>query len=295
VAFTFSNHRTPASLWEYRFDAGTCEQLTPSFAPESREDFIKPHFVRYPSADELQVPALVYPSRTAGAEAGAVVIIHGGPTWAYTDFWNVAPQHFAQLGYTVIAPNYRGSTGYGRAYQNLNRYDLGRGDVLDCVAGADWLVAEGFASRDRLGVTGSSQGGYMTMMCLCKYPDYWAAGSSLIGYFNWFTEFATEREDLRYWDLQNMGDPTTSEGQARFRDRSPIFFLDDIRAPVQLIAGRTDPRCPVQETEQVYDLLSMRGVPAEMTIYEDEGHGFNKVENKVDAYRRRAEFFARHM
>lgn len=295
VVFTFSNHRTPTSLWEYQFEARACRRLTADFAPDLRDAFIHPHFVRYASADGVEVPALLYPARASGPQAGAIVLIHGGPTWAYTNFWNVAPQHFAQLGYTVIAPNYRGSTGYGRAFQNLNRYDLGRGDVLDCVAGAQWLIDHGLAARARIGVTGASQGGYMTMMCLCKHPGYWAAGSSLIGYFNWFTEFATEREDLRYWDLQNMGDPATPEGEARFRDRSPIFFLDNIRAPVQLIAGRTDPRCPVQETEQVFDLLSARGLPVEATIYEDEGHGFSKVENKVDAYRKRAEFFERHL
>jgi dipeptidyl aminopeptidase/acylaminoacyl peptidase len=295
IVFVFGNHRTPTSLWEYKFETRACARLTPEFAPEWRDAFIHPHFVRYPSADGVEVPALLYPARDAGPDGAAIVLLHGGPTWAYTNFWNVAPQHFAQLGYTVIAPNYRGSTGYGRAYQNLNRYDIGRGDVLDCVAGAEWLIDRRLASRARLGVTGASQGGYMTMMCLSKHPGYWAAGSSLIGYFNWFTEFATEREDLRYWDLQNMGDPATPDGEARFRDRSPIFFLDNVKAPVQLIAGRTDPRCPVQETEQVFDLLSARGVPVEITIYEDEGHGFSKVENKVDAYRKRAEFFVRHL
>lgn len=295
VVFEFSNHRTPNSLWEYRLDTRACEQITPPLEGAQDHSFIAPYYVRYPSADGLSVPAIVYPSAQAGRDAGAILLIHGGPTWAYHNFWHPAAQHFAQMGYTVIGPNYRGSTGYGRAYQNANRYDIGRGDVLDCIAGVDWLLREGMASRDKIGVTGASQGGYMTMMCLAKYPDYWAAGSSLIGFFNYFTEFETEREDLRYWDVQNMGDPAKPEDAARYRDRSPIFFIDRVRAPVQLIAGRTDPRCPVAETEQVYDALRARGVPVEMVIYEDEGHGFSKVENRIDAYRRRAAFFARHL
>ncbi len=295
VVFEFSNHRTPNSLWEYRLDTRTCEQITPRVAEVQDAPFIAPYYVRYPSADGLTVPAIVYPSRQAGREAGAILLIHGGPTWAFHNFWHPAAQHFAQMGYTVIGPNYRGSTGYGRAYQNANRYDIGRGDVLDCIAGVEWLLREGMASRHRLGVTGASQGGYMTMMCLAKHPDYWAAGSSLIGFFNYLTEFQTERDDLRYWDLQNMGDPSKPEDAERYRDRSPIFFLDRVAAPVQLIAGRTDPRCPVAETEQVYHALRSRGLAVEMIIYEDEGHGFGKVENRVDAYRRRAEFFARHI
>lgn len=302
VVFDFSNHRTPNSLWEYRFEARSCERLTPVNFPSASRDlgsveisFIAPHTVRYESAEGLTVPAIVYPSHVAGQGAGAILLIHGGPTWAFHNFWNPAAQHFVQLGYTVIGPNYRGSTGYGRAYQNLNRYDIGRGDVLDCVAGVDWLLREGLASRDKLGVTGSSQGGYMTMMCLTKYPEYWAAGSSLIGFFNYFTEFETEREDLRYWDVQNMGDPSKPEDAARYRDRSPIFFINSVRAPVQLIAGRQDPRCPAAETEQVYAALRERNVPVDLLIYEDEGHGFSKVENRIDAYRRRAAFFAQHL
>jgi len=295
VVFEFSNHRTPNSLWEYRFDTRSCEQITPVQEEIRDQPFIAPYYVRYESADGLTVPAIVYPSRQAGRDAGAILLIHGGPTWAYHNFWHPAAQHFAQMGYTVIGPNYRGSTGYGRAYQNANRYDIGRGDVLDCIAGVEWLLREGMASRDKLGVTGASQGGYMTMMCLAKHPDYWAAGSSLIGFFNYLTEFQTERDDLRYWDLQNMGDPSNPEDAERYRDRSPIFFIDHVAAPVQLIAGRTDPRCPAAETKQVHDALRARSIPVEMVIYEDEGHGFSKVENRIDAYRRRAAFFARHI
>jgi dipeptidyl aminopeptidase/acylaminoacyl peptidase len=295
IVFTFSNHRTPNSLWEYRFDTRRCEQLTPALAGVDRDGFIAPYFVRYAGDDGVTVPAIVYVSRTAGRDTSAILLIHGGPTWAYTNFWNPAAQHFAQMGYTVIGPNYRGSTGYGRVYQNLNRYDVGRGDMLDCIAGVEWLLREGMASRAKLGVTGASQGGYMTMMCLAKHPDYWTAGSSVVGFFNYLTEFETEREDLRYWDLQNMGDPSKPEDAERYRDRSPIFFIDAIQAPVQLIAGRRDPRCPASETEQVHKALISRGIPVEMTIYEDEGHGFGKIENRIDAYRRRAEFFSRHL
>ncbi|BCX05529.1 MAG: acylaminoacyl-peptidase [Candidatus Roseilinea sp.] len=295
VVFEFSNHRTPNSLWEYHLDTRVCEQITPPLEVAHDAPFIAPYYVRYESADGLTVPAIVYPSRQAGRDGGAILLIHGGPTWAYHNFWHPAAQHFAQMGYTVIGPNYRGSTGYGRAYQNANRYDIGRGDVLDCIAGVEWLLREGMAGRGRIGVTGASQGGYMTMMCLAKHPDYWAAGSSLIGFFNYFTEFESEREDLRYWDLQNMGDPAKPEDAERYRDRSPIFFIDRVTAPVQLIAGRTDPRCPAAETEQVHRALRARGVPVEMILYENEGHGFSKVENRIDAYRRRAEFFAQHL
>lgn len=295
VLFIFSNHRTPGALFEFAFASGTTKNWTPAPLEIETFDFVTPFVTRYESEHGLQVPAIVYPSRSAGPTAPAVLIIHGGPTWAYHNFWHPMTQLLAAIGCTVIGPNYRGSTGYGRAYQNANRYDLGRGDVLDCIAGVDWLIDQKLAGRDRIGVTGASQGGYMTMMCLAKHPGRWRAGSSLIGYFNYFTEFATEREDLQYWDLQNMGDPATPEGEARFRERSPIFFIDNVTAPVQLLAGRNDPRCPAAETEDVHRALTQRGIPVDIKIYEDEGHGFVKVDNFVDAAARRVAFFDRHL
>jgi dipeptidyl aminopeptidase/acylaminoacyl peptidase len=256
---------------------------------------IQPHVVRYASTDVpgLQIPALVYPARNASANTPGIILIHGGPTWAWANFWAPAAQCFAQLGYSVLCPNYRGSTGYGRAFQLANRYDIGRGDVLDCVAGADYLIEHKLANPAKMAVTGTSQGGYMTMMCLTKHPNYWAAGSAMVGFFNYFTEFATEREDLRYWDTQNMGDPANPKDSERYKDRSPIFFIDQVRAPVQLFAGRQDPRCPAAETEQVYEALRKRNIDVELRIYEDEGHEFSRVENRIDAYQRRNQFFRR--
>ncbi len=295
VVFHFSNHALPPSLWEYNIDSRTMIQITPVSDGIDPDQCIQPYVVRYAAKDDpaLQIPALVYPARDASQNTPGIVLIHGGPTWAWANFWAPAAQHFAQLGYSVLCPNYRGSTGYGRAFQIANRYDIGRGDVLDCIAGADYLIAQGLAQCDKLGVTGTSQGGYMTMMCLSKHPEYWAAGSAIVGFFNYFTEYATEREDLRYWDLQNMGDPTNSKDAERYKERSPIFFIDQVRAPVQLFAGRQDPRCPAAETEQVYEALLKRNIDVELRIYENEGHGFSHVENRIDAYLRRSQFFDR--
>ncbi len=295
LIFHFSSHAVPPSLWEYDIDTRALNQLTPIAEQIDVAACIQPYVVRYAAKDDsgLTIPALVYPARNPSPKTPGIVLIHGGPTWAWANFWAPAAQCFAQLGYSVLCPNYRGSTGYGRTFQIANRYDIGRGDVLDCVAGADYLLREGLAARDKLAVTGTSQGGYMTMMCLTKHPDYWAAGSSMVGFFNYFTEFATEREDLRYWDMQNMGDPNTPKDAERYRDRSPIFFIDRVRAPVQLFAGRQDPRCPAAETEQVHEELARRGIDVELRIYENEGHGFSYVENRVDAYERRNRFLAR--
>ena len=126
------------------------------------------------------------------------------------------------------------------------------------------------------------------MCALAKYPSLWAAGSAIVPFLNWFTEIANERDDLRYWDMQNMGDP--EKDKERLREASPIFFIDQIRVPVQMIAGAHDPRCPSSETLQAQNELRKRGKPADVVIYPDEGHGFLKMDNRVDAYKKNVHF-----
>jgi dipeptidyl aminopeptidase/acylaminoacyl peptidase len=131
------------------------------------------------------------------------------------------------------------------------------------------------------------------MTCTTKYPDKWAAGSALVPFVNWFTEHASEREDLQYWDNQNMGDPV--KDYDRWYANSPIFFIERITAPIQLIAGGNDVRCPKAEAEQVRDQLLALGRPVELHIYADEGHILRQLANRTDAYRKRAEFFDRYL
>jgi dipeptidyl aminopeptidase/acylaminoacyl peptidase len=169
---------------------------------------------------------------------------------------------------------------------------MGRDDLADIVAAADFLKNEPPVDPKRIAVTGISYGGYLTMCALTKYPDLWAAGAALFPFVNWFTEYANEREDLRYWDRENMGDP--SQDPERFREVSPIFFLDRVRAAVQLVAGGKDPRCPMSESLRARDALVKLSKPVEFVAYEDEGHGFRRTENWIDATKKTADFLERH-
>jgi dipeptidyl aminopeptidase/acylaminoacyl peptidase len=219
--------------------------------------------------------------------------VHGGPTWQFKNEWYVSLQALVNAGCVVLSPNYRGSIGYGRPFQEANRFDLGGGDMRDVIAGARWLVEQGYADPQRLAITGGSYGGYLTMTALTKHPQVFAAGSALVPYLNWFTEHENEREDLRYWDLENFGDPVKDAD--RYREYSPIYFMESIVAPVQMIAGANDTRCPASETEQAEAVLKDLGVPHEVIIYPDEGHGFRKIENRIDAYTRRMAFLKQHL
>jgi len=293
LLFVFDNPRRPPDLWLLHLPDGRLRQLTHSLPPDLQDaPFVMPEEVRYPSLDGQGVPALLYRPRAQGPSP-AVVYVHGGPTWLAQVTWDPLVQHMVSRGWVVLAPNYRGSTGYGREWQLANRFDLGGGDARDVVAGADYLVRESLADPARIAVTGTSYGGYLTMTVLTRYPDRWVAGSAVVPFLNWFTEYASEREDLHQWDRENFGDP--EKDRDRYYERSPFFFLDRIQAPVQLICGANDPRCPAQESVQARDALRALGKECDFVLYPDEGHSFLKTENVVDAKRRRVEFLARFL
>jgi dipeptidyl aminopeptidase/acylaminoacyl peptidase len=299
LLFVFDNPRHPDDLWQLSLADGALRQLTRSL-PQDLEGtaFAIPRTVRYPSLDGIEVPALLYMPRGAQDEAAnqpkglppAVVYIHGGPNWLTQITWDPLVQHMASRGWVVLAPNYRGSTGYGRAWQLANRFDLGGGDTQDVVAGADYLIRAGLADPARIAATGRSYGGYLTMTSLTQFPDRWAAGSAVVPFLNWFTGHANSREDLQHWDLENLGDPENDHDL--YYERSPFFFLDRVTAPVQLICGAHDPRCPASESVQARDALVAQGKACDLVLYADEGHSFLKIENVVDAKKRRLDFLA---
>jgi dipeptidyl aminopeptidase/acylaminoacyl peptidase len=198
--------------------------------------------------------------------------------------------HCASRGWAVLAPNYRGSTGYGRDWQNASRFDYGGVDTDDCAAGAMYLVRQGLADPARIAVSGRSHGGYLTMTCLTRFPELWAAGAAVVPFLNWAASHERSRPDLQHWDIENMGDP--QEHHSRWREASPFFFLDRVRAPVQLICGANDPRCPAEDSLAARDRLQELGKPVELLLYADEGHVFLKQENLLDAEGRRVAFLA---
>ena len=287
---TFSSSSQPPDLWMIDVEQGTFIQLTKSM-PEnlSNEEFVMPKEIYYEGMDDARIPALLFrPKQTLSP---AVVMIHGGPNWHYSAEWNPLMAYFASRGYVVLAPNYRGSTGYGRDWQYAARFDMGNVDTRDIAAGAQYLVREGLAIGNKIAVTGRSHGGYLTMTCLTQYPELWCAGSAVVPFLNWFKSHEDSREDLQHWNIENMGDP--KENYERWYTASPYFFLDRIDAPVQLICGGNDLRCPASDSIDARDKLTELGKEVELLLYEDEGHAFLKIENVIDSEKKRVEFLAR--
>jgi dipeptidyl aminopeptidase/acylaminoacyl peptidase len=284
ILFLFESPKQPPDLWKLNVN-GTFGQLTNSLPDDFRNaDFILPEEISFDS-DGMRVPALLY---RGGGEC-AVIDIHGGPNWHVQFSWNPLAAHLASRGWTVLLPNYRGSTGYGRTWQMASRYDMGGVDTRDCAAGVQYLLKEGLAKK--FAVTGRSHGGYLTMTCLTQFQDLWYGGSAVVPFMNWFKSHDDSREDLQHWNIENMGDP--KENYERWYNASPYFFLDRINAPVQLICGGNDPRCPATDSLDARDKLIALGKDVDLLLYEGEGHSFLKIENVIDAELRRVEFLAR--
>jgi len=297
VYFLFSGSKVSSDVFRYSIEEDSFEQMTHSIPGDIEVSrFIDGTKVNYRSmADGLSITALLFipEGRKKDERFPAVLEIHGGPAWQASNYWAPLRQMLLSRGIAVIAPNYRGSTGSGRKFMEANRFVMGNLDLADCVSATDYLVREGLADPKRIAVMGESFGGYLTMCALTKHEDRWICGSARVPFLNWFTEMENEREDLRFWDLQNMGNP--QKDTERLREASPVFFLDRIMAPVQIIAGANDPRCPLEESIQAKEKLESLGMQVDFKYYEDEGHTFSKLCNIVDSSMRTLAFLEKHL
>ena len=292
IIFIFNNPRFPPDFWKLSLESGELTQLTYSL-PDDMDDepYNLPEEITYPSnMDGTPIPALLFKSETADENTPAILVIHGGPDWHYQMEWHPFMVHLASRGWTVLAPNYCGSTGYGRDWQYANRFNLGGVDTDEIATGAQFLIRMKLADPVRIAVTGRSFGGYLTMTNLTQYPDLWAVGSGVVPFINWFTCHERSRDDLKHWNIEMMGSP--EENHDLWRERSPYFFLDRICVPVQLICGEHDPRCPAEDSIETRDKLLELGKQVDFHLYEGEGHAFLKIKNIVDSEVRRVEFLA---
>lgn len=223
----------------------------------------------------------------------AVILPHGGPAAQSRDSFGQIGTALASRGYLVLQPNFRGSTGYGRAFHAANKKDAGGGDLEDVVAGAKFLVDTGYADPKRIGIGGGSYGGFLTLMALAKRPDVFAAGVDMYGVIDWNTMWENAAGGLREYLRSLVGDPV--EDKALYVKQSPITYIKNIRAPLLVLQGENDVRVPKGQSDDVVRTLKAQGNIVEAHYYAGEGHGFAKVENQQDARRRFIEWFEKHL
>ncbi len=296
LAYFHSGADSPGDLWVYDFATGKSQQVTFALVAGVRaEDLVEPYLVHYPTFDGRKISAFLYVpyNLTKTNSSPAIVYVHGGPTAQSVNSFSPGIQYLVNQGYVVIAPNYRGSTGFGKEFQDLNLFDMGGGDLKDVIHATKFLETIGYVDPKKVVIMGGSYGGYMTMMGVTKAASLWAAGVAIVPFVNWFTEVQHEDPLLQQYDLATMGEP--GKNKALWEDRSPINFIENIRVPLLLLAGGHDPRCPREESDQVAEAVKKKGGVVEYHVYDHEGHGFSRLENQIDSFKRIAAFLNRYV
>jgi dipeptidyl aminopeptidase/acylaminoacyl peptidase len=219
--------------------------------------------------------------------------IHGGPTWHDSDAFAAGPAAWVDHGYAVVRVNYRGSTGYGRAWTDALKHRVGLIELEDIAAVREWAVKSGLADPAKLVLAGGSWGGYLTLLGLGTQPGDWAVGLAAVPVADYVTAYHDEMEALKAMDRTLLGG-TPEEVPERFEASSPLTYVDAVRAPVYISAGVNDPRCPIRQVENYVDRLKGRDAVHEVYRY-DAGHGSLVVEERIKQVRLELDFAHRHL
>src|SRR6056297_21785 len=294
--------RFASSTWLY---IPAEDVLVKVYTPRPRlaevESFLAPmKSIRYASSDGMDIPAfLTLPKGEGSKKLPTVVLVHGGPKGP-RDYWGYHPlvQFLANRGYAVLQPNFRASGGYGKSFLNAGDLEWGRLMQDDITYGVQYLIREGIADSDRIGIMGGSYGGYATLAGLAFTPELYACGADIVGPSNLFTLLESIPP---YWEAGRaflygmVGDPETESGQKRIREASPLFHVDEIRRPFLIVQGANDPRVKQAESDQIVRALAEKGKHVSYLLAEDEGHGFRKPINRMAMYAEIEHFLAEEL
>lgn len=255
-----------------------------------------PEVHRVPTPDGESIPCFVLrptgPAPDPATAGASVVFVHGGPEAASERIFSPVQQALAASGFTVLVPNVRGSTGYGKRWYSLDDVDLRLDSVEDLRALHAWLPDLGLDPA-RSALWGGSYGGYMVLAGLATQPDLWGAGVDIVGMSSLVTFLENTSPYRRAFREREYG--SLEHDHDLLVRASPITYLDALRAPLFVIHGANDPRVPLSEAEQIHAALTGKGVPCELRVYDDEGHGLAKRANRLDAYPAALEFLRGHL
>ncbi len=304
LLLTQATTTTRAQVLLYDLATDTPEVLLPAeYGALDPADFTEGQYVRYPSFDGQQVPALLYVPRAAqepGARLPALIHVHGGPTAQFFRGFDPQAQFLTDRGYVVLCPNIRGSTGYGVAWRDANLRDWGGGDLEDVAAGAEYLRGLPYVDDARLGVFGGSFGGFMAYLIAVKKPDLFKVSVPIVGISDLpqlYADNSRVMPQLGYYFRSMMGDP--EQDAALWRDRSAVTHAANLKATMLMLHGVNDPRCPINQARGFRDALLAHGREEgrdfEYLEFEDEGHGAGDIAGKTRSYRLLTDFLARRL
>ncbi len=298
LAMYVSSGKIPSDLYYLAMDSNQPVKLTNSLNQEIDPEYlVDGKVVHFPSFDGTEIPGILYVPHQADADqkVPALVWVHGGPGGQSRIGYRALIQYLVNHGYMVYAINNRGSSGYGKSFQQLDDQKHGEGDLLDCVTSKQMLVQTGLVDPDRIGIIGGSYGGYMVLAALAFQPQEFAVGVDIFGVANWHR---TVKNIPPWWEAQRdslekeMGN---FDDEAYFKKISPLFHADKIRKPLMVLQGANDPRVLQVESDEMVAAVKQNGVEVEYVVFADEGHGFRKKENQLFGYEAILRFLDRQL
>jgi dipeptidyl aminopeptidase/acylaminoacyl peptidase len=290
----------PSDLYTYNFETKEQHQISDVLNKDiDAEDLVTAKVVRFESFDGTIIPAIYYLPHQASAEnkVPAMVWVHGGPGGQTRQGFSSLIQYMVNQGYAVLAVNNRGSSGYGKTFYQMDDKNHGEKDLQDCVEGKNWLAGQTEIDGDKIGIIGGSYGGYMTMAALTYTPEEFAVGVNLFGVTNWMR---TLKSIPTYWEsfreslYKELGDPYSADS-TRLKRISPLFHTDKVTKPLIVLQGAQDPRVLQVESDEIVAGVRKNNVPVEYVLFEDEGHGFVKKENQIEANERIVKFLDKYL
>jgi dipeptidyl aminopeptidase/acylaminoacyl peptidase len=287
--YTLTTPRLGGDVFCYELASGQTRRLTHSPAELEPEALIAPELGNATSFDREQVPLFLFRPPSGESRPPVVVVVHGGPESQAVQLFDPVIQALLAVGYGVVVPNVRGSTGYGKRYASLDDTTKRLDSVRDLEAVHSALEPAGF-DASRAVLWGGSYGGYMVLAGLAFQPELWVAGVDIVGVSNLVTFLENTSAYRRAQREREYG--SLERDREFLTEASPLTHVDAIRSPLFVIHGANDPRVPVSEAEQLVESLRRRGVPCTLRVYDDEGHGLVRLDNRLDAYTRAIGFLA---
>ena len=291
---------SPSDMYTYNLESKEQNRITNVLNEDiNPKDLVTAKVVRFKSFDGVEIPAIYYLPHQASEDnkVPAMVWVHGGPGGQTRQNFSSLIQYMVNQGYAVLAENNRGSSGYGKTFYQMDDKNHGEKDLQDCVEGKNWLATQAEIDGDKIGIIGGSYGGYMTMAALTYTPEEFDVGVNLFGVTNWMR---TLKSIPPYWEsfrealYKELGDPFSADS-VRLKRISPLFHTDKVTKPLIVLQGAQDPRVLQVESDEIVDGVRKNGVPVEYVLFEDEGHGFIKKENQIEAYSKIIEFLDFHL
>ena len=296
IVFYCDSPLTPGEIFVYDLKKEKTTQITNSLVGGvSAKGLTKPHDVFYKSFDGLKIHALLYIPKGLKKDGKnpAIVWPHGGPEYQEMHNFSKYVQVMVNAGYIVIAPNFRGSIGYGKTFQKMIYKDWGGAEFKDVLGSVEYLKKSGYVDAKKIAVVGGSFGGFMTLTCITKAPDIWKCAIDIFGPSNLFTFLESVPEHWKEGTAVLVGDAVKDKDL--LYERSPINFVDNINCPLMVIQGKHDPRVVEAESVQIVNKLKEKNKPVEYILLEDEGHGFSKVSNQIRVFKAKLEFLDKYL